>query len=292
MAKKSGTALFVCDCGGTMKKSVDVNKLQKSFKGKDGLAEVFTHSALCKPEGVRFIVESVKESGAERVLIAACSPVMFEDTFKQAAVDAGINSALMARANIREQCAWIVKDKAEATGKAAEIIEGALKRCSLLEPFDPLREKLSKNVLVIGGGVAGLTAAKLLGESGIKVTLIEKESKLGGNVARLSFLYQGNGSDPARIVDGLVEEVKNDNNIEIILEAHLESLEGQVGNFRVAVDGKQGRKTKKVGAVIVAVGYEADYPFDKLDIDRTSATLTVMELERLLAKEKLTRNKC
>jgi len=293
MPEKKTTALFICDCGGTIGKSIDIEKIESEFKDAADLS-IFRHSALCRPEGASFITESIRNSTSDCAVIAACTPTMFQKEFAQAAQKANVNSSMIARANIREQCAWLKLEKSRATHIALSAIESAINRCSLLEPFKPLREQATQKVLVLGGGVAGMQAAKLLAESGIAVTVIEKTNQLGGNSARLPYPYQPgrNGDNPLSIAQKLINNVKEEKRIEILLESRLESLQGQVGNFKATIVTPGGSLSRKIGAVIVAVGYESSYPMEKLGLDRTTALLSLMELEPLLAAGKLKREKC
>ena len=291
MSENKDTALFVCDCGGTISQSIDLGKVEDKFRET---ARVYRHRALCAPEGRSFITECLKKSGSERAVIAACSPTMFGQEFKQAADKAAVNECMISRANIREQCAWINPEKSKATKAAAGIIEGALKRCSLQEPFTPLREKPIKRVLIVGGGVAGMKAAALLAGSGTAVVLVEKEAQLGGNAVKLAYLYQRgrNGDSPGHIAQALIDEVRAESNIELMLESGLVSLQGQVGDFSASINSPKGKVTQKIGALIVAAGYQSSYPLEKLGLERTTALLSLMELEPILAAGKLKREKC
>jgi heterodisulfide reductase subunit A-like polyferredoxin/coenzyme F420-reducing hydrogenase delta subunit len=291
MSENKDTALFICDCGGTISQSIDLGKVEDKFKET---TEVCRHSALCSPDGRLFITDSLEKSGCERAVIAACSPTMFQQEFKQAANKAAVNECMISRANIREQCAWTTPKKSKATKAAVSIIEDSLKRCSLQEQFKPLREKPVKKALVIGGGVAGMKAAKLLAESGIPVALVEKEAQLGGNSAKLGYVYQQgrNGDSPGHVAQSLIDYVQAESKIELMLESGLVSLQGQVGNFSASINTPKGKVSQIIGAIIVAAGYQSSYPLEKLGLDRTTALLSLMELGPILAAGKLRREKC
>ncbi len=172
----------------------------KSVAEKTGKIDDVAHSTdyiyMCSEPGQQIIREAIREKGLEGVVVACCSPSMHENTFRKAVRSQGMNPYLCEIANIREQCSWVhQKDKEAATRKAEEIIKATLEKVRKNESLEAIGVSISRRVMVIGGGIAGLTASLDLAEGGYEVVLVERESSLGGHMAQLSTTFPDN--DPA-----------------------------------------------------------------------------------------------
>src|SRR3989337_2975640 len=168
--------VFICHCGVNIAGTVDV----KSVAEKVGKIEDVAHSAdyiyMCSEPGQQIIRDAIREKGLEGVVVACCSPSMHENTFRKAVKSQGMNPYLCEIANIREQCSWVhQKDKEEATRKAAEIISATLEKVRKNESLEALSMAITRRVMVIGGGIAGITASLDLAEGGYEVVLLERE---------------------------------------------------------------------------------------------------------------------
>ena len=231
--KKLG--VFICHCGVNIAGAVDV----KSVADRVGKTGDVAHSAdyiyMCSEPGQQTIREAIREKGIEGVVVACCSPNMHENTFRKAVRSQGMNPYLCEIANIREQCSWVhQKEKGEATRKAAEIIVSTLEKVRKNEPLEAIAVPINRRVLVIGGGIAGLTASLDLAEGGYEVVLLERGPALGGHMAQLSKTFPD--LDPA--LCGLLakaSDVEKHPKIQLHCYSELEDIKGYVGNFDLII---------------------------------------------------------
>jgi len=136
---------------------------------------------MCSSLGQELIEEDIKEQGLTRIVVAACSPHMHEKTFRAATERGGLNPYLFEMANIRNHCSWVHSDDWDvATVKAKDLLRMSVAKAALLEPRQTVDVPVTQTALVVGGGVAGMTAATSLAEQGFPVHLVEKEKELGG----------------------------------------------------------------------------------------------------------------
>ena len=230
--------VFICHCGANIAGTVDV----KSVAEKMGKVEDVAHSTdyiyMCSEPGQQIIREAIREKGLEGVVVACCSPSMHENTFRKAVRSQGMNPYLCEIANIREQCSWVhQKEKEEATRKAGEIILATLEKVRKNEMLEAIAVPINRRALVIGGGIAGMTAALDLGDGGYEVVLVERESSLGGHMAQLSRTFPD--LDPA--FEGLhakALEVEKHPKINLYCHSELQDIKGYVGNFDLALRRK------------------------------------------------------
>ncbi len=210
---------------------------------------------------------------------------MHETTFRKAARSAGINPYRCEIANIREQCAWVhQKEKEKATRKAEEIIVATLVKVRDDLELEAIATDVSRRVLVIGGGVAGMTAALDLAEGGFETVLVERSGELGGRVRDLSVTYPDHR--PAReLVEGLSARVAKNPRIALHLATEVEEVTGYVGNFEVTLRTPGGDVKEKAGALVVATGYDL-YPVERLSEYGAGTVPDVIDaatFERMLA---------
>ena len=189
---------------------------------------------MCSNPGQEMIVQDIEEHALERVVVAACSPRMHEQTFRRALETAGLNPYLVEMANIREQCSWVHDDGALATEKAQALVHAAVNRVARHEPLERMSVDMCPNTLVIGGGIAGMTAALELADAGKRVYLVERQDHLGGNIARVDLTapYLDSARD---ILTYLVTRVVEHDNIEVMTQSRVERLDGFVGNFQATL---------------------------------------------------------
>lgn len=177
--------VFVCHCGGNISDVVDVKRVAEEIGKLPGVVSAMPHMFACSDPGQAMIEQQIRERHLNRVIVAACSPSLHELTFRRSVGRAGLNQYLFAHCNIREQVSWVVENKELATQKAIRLIRAAAARVPYLVPLDKRRIPIHPSVLVIGGGVAGLTTARNLANRCIAVTLIESGPFLGGRMAQL-----------------------------------------------------------------------------------------------------------
>jgi heterodisulfide reductase subunit A len=234
--KKLG--VFICHCGVNIAGTVDV----KSVAEKIGKIEDVAHSTeyiyMCSEPGQQTIREAVRQKGLDGVVVACCSPNMHENTFRKAVKSQGMNPYLCEIANIREQCSWVhQKEKEEATRKAEEIIRSTLEKVRRNESLEAIAVAVNRRVLVVGGGIAGITASLDLAEGGYEVILLEREPALGGHMAQLSRTFPD--LDPA--FSGLLSkasEVERHPKIQLHCYSELEDVKGYLGNFDLIIRQK------------------------------------------------------
>jgi heterodisulfide reductase subunit A len=252
--------VYVCNCGTNIAHIVDTDVLRESAAGLPDVAIARSYRYMCSNPGQEMIVKDIQELGLNRIVVAACSPRMHERTFRNACKAGGLNPYLFEMANIREQCSWVHADKLAGTEKAVALTRGAVGRVRHHEPFDPLSAEMCASTLVIGGGIAGLTAALELALAGHPVYLVEKAEALGGNLARVDltapYLYSARDLLTERL-----RLLRQTPNISVMLKTQLKNLSGFVGNFTATLEAHNGhpvpeQTTIHVGNVIVATGYK------------------------------------
>ena len=287
--------VYVCNCGTNIAKVVDCEAVCAAAAKLPHVAVVRTYKYMCSTPGQEMIVQDIKEQKLSRVVVAACSPRMHERTFRRALQTAGLNQYYFEMANIREQCSWVHDDPVAATAKAAALASGAVLRVACHEPLEKMSVDMCPRTLVIGGGIAGLTAAIELADSGHPVYLVEKGDHLGGNLARVDLTapYLDSASD---LLLDRVTRVRENRLIDVMLGSELKELTGFVGNFEAAIgptaaDGKDAAARKKVsvGSVVVCTGYKefdasriTHYGYGKLP-----NVITSFEFEKMLRAGKI-----
>jgi len=177
--------VYVCHCGSNIAGAVDVTKVIEYAKGLPSVAIARDYKFMCSDPGQDIIKNDIKEKGLNRVVVASCSPRLHEPTFRRAVASAGLNPYLFEMANIREQCAWVHTDKEMATEKAKALVGAAARRVLLHEPLETKEVAVNPCTLIVGAGIAGIQAALEIADAGRQVYLVERESSIGGNMARL-----------------------------------------------------------------------------------------------------------
>ena len=177
--------VYICHCGTNIAGSVDVEEVTDFASTLDQVAVARHYAYMCSDPGQDLIKEDIKEEGLSRVVVASCSPLMHEHTFRRACDEAGLNPFFFQMANIREQCSWVTEDPAQATQKAKGIVAAAVKRVLYHEPLEIKEVPVNPAALVVGGGIAGIEAALKIADSGRQVYLVEREPSIGGHMAQL-----------------------------------------------------------------------------------------------------------
>lgn len=249
------TGVYICKCSTNIAEKVDVDALVKEFGEMDGVAVAKSHALLCSDDGKRFLEEEIRNEGLTRLVVAACSPREHERTFRGVCERAGMNPFLMQMVNIREQCAWMTDDPAQATAKARSMTRAALARVALQEPLDAPALDANTDALVIGAGVAGMIAAQQLAKSGRKVFLVEKTPWIGGMVVRYEDVFPNLECAPC-MLEPIMDEVLHDENIEVLTNSEVADVRGFLGNFDITIK-KKARHVVPDACFGCAVCYEA-----------------------------------
>ena len=272
--------VFVCHCGINIAQNVDIPSVVEDVKGLPNVTHAENLLYACSQDSQDKIKALVREKGLNRVVVASCTPRTHEPLFQDTIRDAGLNKYLFDLADIREQCAWChMGEKAKATEKAKQIIRMSIAKSRRLEPLASNSVQITPVALVIGGGVAGMTAALELAEQGFDVHLVEKEKELGGLAAKI--LWTLDKGDVREFMKNRIVEITSHSRIKVHTGVTVKSTDGFVGNFKTELtDGT----VIQHGAVIVATGAEAYQPTEYL-YGRHERVLTQWELEKKLAAE-------
>jgi heterodisulfide reductase subunit A2 len=258
--KKSNTqekrvGVFVCHCGSNIAGYLDCVALTKYAETLSDVVYAKNNLYTCSEAGIGEIIGAIREHGLNRVVVASCSPRTHMPVFKSACAEAGLNPYLFEMANIRDQCSWVhMQEKEAANRKAMDLIRMAVAKARHLEPQQDIESALVRKALVIGGGVAGLSAAWALSDVGIDVVLVEKEAELGGLLRRVNRLAPG-GEKADDLVRDLVSLVVSKPNLKMMLGTEVVSIGGVIGNYEVAVRDRDGAEVREtVGCIVVATG--------------------------------------
>lgn len=279
--------VFVCDCHPSIDSVVDTAALVR-YAGT--LPDVVRAEGIgygCFDEGQRQIRAAIEQEGLNRVVIAGCSHRTHESLFQRTARQAGLNPYLMEMVNIREHCAWVHSGYPQAaTRKAMEMLRGGVNRARVMNPVHKPALNPARRALIIGGGVAGMTAALSIADSGYNVVLVERAAELGGNLRHVYFVAEGN--NPQRLLRDLVNRVRGHERIAVFTRSQVVEHTGSVGRFRSVIrtlpmDGDQPLEVcVEHGVTIVAVGGE-EWRGDVYQLGRNERVITELELEDRLA---------
>jgi len=275
--------VLVCHCGTNIAGVVDIQKVLDYVKTLPHVIFATDFMFTCSTETQQAIVELIKEQRLNRVVVAACSPKTHEPLFQDTLREAGLNPYLFELANIRDQCSWVHGNEPEkATEKSKELIRASVSRAVQLEPLYESSYRVVNKGLVIGGGVAGMTAALTIADQGFHVHLVEKSDQLGGFARNLKFTLEGNS--PASLIRYLTERVTHHPKISVYLKSRLISHAGHLGAFNGTVE-KQGESTKiQYGAVIAATGGQPYKPTEYL-YAQDERILTQVEFAKRLMED-------
>jgi heterodisulfide reductase subunit A len=187
--------VFICHCGTNIAGPVDCHKVSDAIARTD-VALVREHPYMCTG-GQAQIISDIQEYGLERIVVAACSPRIHEETFRTASAVAGMNPYLMEMVNIREQCSWChTYEPDEATEKAIDLVLMGIEKVKLNEPLTAIEVPMTKRALVIGGGITGIETSLQLAELGHQVILVEKGPTIGGKMAQLNKIFPDQNCSP------------------------------------------------------------------------------------------------
>jgi heterodisulfide reductase subunit A len=281
--------VYVCNCGTNISKVVDVDAVAESALAIPGVSIARSYKYMCSNPGQEMILQDIAENRLTRIVVASCSPRMHEGTFRAAIQRAGLNPYMLDMANIREQCSWIHDDGAAATEKAKALVHAAVQRVKFNEPLESRTAPMCSSTLVIGGGVTGMTAALELADAGQQVFLVEKQNRLGGNVARLDLTapYLDSAQD---LLQSWIDRVERHPFIRVFLQSEVIGLKGFNGNFKPTLRTEDGEALElDAGSVLVATGFKE---FDAARIEqygygRLPNVITSFELEAMLRSGKL-----
>jgi heterodisulfide reductase subunit A len=230
--------VYVCHCGLNIAGVVDVEKVTEYAKSLPDVVIVKHYTYMCSELGQRMIRKDIKNHKLDRIVIATCSPRMHEETFRKAVAGAGLNPYLLEIVNLREHVSWAHGDEPEkATEKAKALVRMGVARAKLLEPLEKHKVSVEKNVLVVGGGIAGIQASLDLANAGFKVYLVEKAPSIGGRMAQLDKTFPTLDCSACILTPKMVDVAEHPN-IELLTNSEVTEVKGFVGNYEVSIVNK------------------------------------------------------
>jgi heterodisulfide reductase subunit A len=285
---ESRIGVFICHCGKNIASVVDVPEAVEYAKTLPNV--VFAENALyaCSADSGERMKHIIAEYDLNRLIVASCTPRTHEPLFQDNMREAGLNPYLFEMANIRDQCSWVhSREPAMATKKAKDMIRVAVAKSRLREPLYSKIIDVNHNCLVIGGGLAGMTAAFDLAEQGFETYLLEQADTLGGNLRRLRYLLSGD--DPQEKLKALIDKVQRHPKIKLFLNSEILRFEGSVADFKTEFRSNGEVHKVQHGAVIIATGAEEYKPQEYL-YGQDERVMTQLELEDKLAKGEFNAN--
>ncbi len=235
MSEKVG--VYICHCGTNIAGMVDVEDVARWASEQQHVEIARDYKFMCSSLGQDLVEKDIKDHGLTRVVVAACSPHMHEKTFRGACQRAGLNPFLFEMANIRELDSWATTDSVAATSKAKALIKGAVERVVYHQPLEPVVVEINPNVLVVGGGIAGITASLELANAGYHVYLVEREPSIGGHMAQWDKTFPTLDCAACILTPRMVEVGQNPN-ITLLTYSEVEGVEGYLGNYTITVRKK------------------------------------------------------
>lgn len=229
--------VFVCHCGTNIAGTVDVKAVAEALGRESCVVYSTDYQYMCSESGQNMIKDAIRDYAMTGVVICSCSPRMHEATFRKTAQAAGLNPYMVEVANIREQCSWIHKDKAEATEKAIILGRAAIAKVLLNTPLIAGESPVTKRALVIGGGIAGIQTALDIAEAGFEVDIVEKKSTIGGKMTQIDKTFPTLDCAACILTPKMVDCAQNDK-IKIYSYSEVEEVAGFVGNFSVKIRKK------------------------------------------------------
>jgi len=245
--------VFVCQCGINISGVVDVPAVRDFAASLPYVEYVMDNLYTCSQDTQETMVRVIEEKKLNRVIVAACTPKTHEQLFRETLIKVGLNKYLFEMTNIRNQDSWVHKETPEvATEKAKDLVRMSVARVALMQPLEETTVPIHQDVLVLGGGISGMAAAKNLSDQGYKVCLVERGPHLGGQAVHLFRSWKG--EDIQQNLSRLIESIETAPNIEVHLETEMTAMEGFVGNFKTHLKSDGKEIVVDHGVVVVATG--------------------------------------
>ncbi|MEJ5348978.1 MAG: NAD(P)-binding protein [Desulfosoma sp.] len=275
--------VFVCHCGINIAGVVNVKAVADYAATLPNVVHAEDLLFTCSTDSTEKIKKIIQEKNLNRVVVASCSPRTHEPLFQECLREAGVNKYLFEMANIRDQCSWVHgTTPEEATRKSKDLVRMAVAKALFLEPLHEMPVPVTQKALVLGGGMAGMTAARYLADQGFFTFLVEREPELGGQ-ARAWMRFHPSGVDVTKAVAQAVETVLNHPNIQVLTASEITSFEGHAGHFISRAKTPQGEKILEYGALVVATGAE-EYQPKEYGYGADPRVVTQLQLQKILAE--------
>jgi heterodisulfide reductase subunit A-like polyferredoxin len=275
--------VFICSCGSNIAGVVDVAEVTRYAATLPNVVHAENTMYTCSADSLKLIQERIREKGLNRVIVSSCTPRTHEPIFRDTIRQAGLNPYLFDMANIRDQDSWVHRQWPDlATRKAQDLTRMAVARSRRLRPLYTQDQTLFHSALVIGGGVAGMTAALNLADQGYDVTLVERERELGGQARTLS--ASGDGGDPQALLRDLIGRVTGHPHIQVLTDHEIVKSSGFVGNFKstVACRSDPTQRLVEHGVTLVTSGGR-EHRGTAYGLGSDARVITQNDLEQMLA---------
>jgi len=238
MEEEVKIGVYICHCGLNIAGTVDSEGVAKYAGTLPNVVVARDYKYMCSDPGQDLIKNDIREMGINRVVVASCSPRMHEPTFRKACQEAGLNPYLYEHANIREHCSWPhAGDKKRATEKAKDLVRAAIRRVYYQEPLEIKEVPVNPNVLVVGGGIAGIQAALDIADGGKTVYMVERDASIGGHMIQLDRTFPTLDCSEC-ILTPKMTDTGHHPNIELMTNSEVEDVSGYIGNFKVKIRKK------------------------------------------------------
>ncbi len=271
--------VFICRCGTNIAGVVDVPAVVEYAKTLPYVVHADENMFSCSQDTQNNMAKLINEKRLNRLVVSACTPKTHEPLFQETMTNAGVNKYLFEMANIRNQCSWVHNlNLEEATQKARDLTRMAVAKVALHQPLIEPELEINQSALVIGGGLAGMTAAKTLTEQGYHTYLVEKSENLGGQARQLHETWRGENIQ--QNLSELIQSVQSNQKIDIHVNADVKAVDGFVGNFKTTIENDEGKKEViEHGVTIIASGASELKP-DQYLYGQNSKVLTGLELDQ------------
>ncbi|MDA3885700.1 MAG: FAD-dependent oxidoreductase [Candidatus Delongbacteria bacterium] len=291
MTEKIG--IYLCECGPNIASKIDLDKVAEELSKLEDYMDkeliIKKHKLLCSVAGKKFLEDEINENKLTHMVCAACSPRDHDATFINVCKKTQLNPYLYTIINIREQVAWIIPDMEEATEKAINYVHAGMNRVLYQTPLEEKQLDSNPDVLVIGGGMAGMEAALSVASKERMVFLVEKSEQLGGHASSLFGLLPVQG-ETLTSLQRMIAEVKKNHYIKVFTNAEVERIVGFMGNFEVTLNakGNDGILELLTGAVVIATGFDLFDPnkLENVNFTTENNVFTALELEAMINEKK------
>jgi heterodisulfide reductase subunit A2 len=279
----SRIGVFVCNCGINIGGVVNVPAVAEFAKTLPNVVYVEENLFTCSQDTQDKMTEVIREKGLNRVVVAACTPRTHEGLFQETLMNAGLNKYLFEMANIRNHDSWVHADDPEAaTVKAKDLVRMAVAKTDLLTPLQQTDLSVTQSALVVGGGVAGMTAALSVARQGYPVHLLEKSDIFGGNALTLHSAHKG--EKVADFVKALMADIRNEPLITLHENSTITHVDGFIGNFKTEIKSESSTEEIDHGVAILATG-AGEYKPDEYLYGQHGAIVTHSEMDQLFQKD-------
>jgi heterodisulfide reductase subunit A len=286
MSEEIRVGAFICDCGSNIASIVNVPDVVEYAKGLPYVVFADEGKWSCSVDYLATMKELIKEHKLNRVVIASCTPRTHEPLFKRTVKEAGLNPYLLEFVSIREQSSWVHRnDPQKATEKAKDLVKMGIAKAALLEEGEEMQLPVDTDCLILGGGMAGMSAALHIADQGFHAILVEREPKLGGLLNGIAAVSHDHETVPAHeIVNSTVALVTSHPNIEVYTNAEMDAVGGYIGNYRASVTINGSKREFDISTIIVATGMKEIEPVGQFKYGDDPRVITQLQFEGMLKK--------